>query len=95
MAKYLVSGGAGFIGSHVVDKLIEQGNEVVVIDDLSAGKKENINSKAKFYKINIEDVGIAKIFKKEKPEIVFHFAAQIDIRKSFTDPIGSAKINIL
>ncbi|MCM8787748.1 MAG: SDR family oxidoreductase [Candidatus Omnitrophica bacterium] len=93
--KILVTGGAGFIGSHLVDKLIKDNYKVVVIDNLSTGKKENLNSKAKFYKIDIQSQKISQVFKKEKPEIVFHYAAQIDVRKSVENPIKDAKINIL
>lgn len=95
MIKIIVTGGAGFIGSHLVDRLINEGYKVIVIDNLSTGKKENLNPKAKFYKIDIRSPKIFEIFKKEKPEIVFHLAAQIDIRKSVEDPFESAKINIL
>jgi len=93
--KCLVTGGAGFIGSHLVDRLIKEGHRVVIIDDLSTGKKENLNSKAKFYKIDICSSKISQIFKKEKPEIIFHYAAQIDVRKSVENPVEDAKINIL
>ena len=93
--KILVTGGAGFIGSHLVDALIEKGHKVVVIDNLSTGKKENINKKAKFYKIDICSPKIGEIFKKEKPEICFHFAAQINVRKSVENPLFDAKVNIL
>ena len=95
MSKILATGGAGFIGSHLTDKLIEQGHDVVVIDNLSTGKKENLNNQAKFYQVDICSPEISQIFEQEKPEIVFHFAAQIDIRKSVKDPIEDAKINIL
>jgi len=95
MFKVLVTGGAGFIGSHLVDKLIEIGHQVVVIDDLSTGKKENLNPKAKFYELDICDSKVSQIFQEEKPEIVFHLAAQIDVRKSVEDPIQNAKVNIL
>ena len=95
MSKILVSGGAGFIASHLTDKLIEQGHNVVVIDNLSTGKKENLNPKAKFYEINICNSEISQIFQKEKPEIVFHFAAQIDVLKSVKNPIQDAETNIL
>jgi len=91
----IVTGGAGFIGSHLVDALIERGDRVVVIDNLSTGKKENINKKAKFYKIDICSPKIGEIFKKEKPEIVFHLAAQINVRKSVENPLFDAKVNIL
>jgi UDP-glucose 4-epimerase len=95
MKKCLFTGGAGFIGSHLVDKLIEQNYEVAVIDNLSTGKKENINPKAKFYKIDVQDSKISEVFIKEKPDFVFHYAAQIDVRKSVENPIESAKTNIL
>ena len=93
--KVLVTGGAGFIASHLVDRLIKEGHKVVVIDNLSTGKKENLNTKAKFYKVDICSPKISQIFKKEKPEIVFHFAAQIDVKKSVENPIEDAEINIL
>jgi len=93
--KILVIGGCGFIGSHLTDKLIEKGHKTAVLDNLSTGKKENLNKKAKFYKIDICSLEISRIFKKEKPEIVFHLAAQIDVRKSIEDPMEDARINIL
>ena len=91
----LITGGAGFIGSHLADKLIKQGYKVVVIDNLSTGRKENLNSEAKFYKIDIQSLKVAQIFQKEKPDIIFHLAAQIDVRKSVKNPTKDAKINIL
>jgi len=93
--KVIVTGGAGFIGSHLVDRLIKKGHKVIVVDNLSTGKKENLNKKAKLYKIDICSPKIAEIFKKEKPEVVFHYAAQIDVRKSTENPIEDANINIL
>jgi len=95
MAKILVTGGAGFIGSHLVDELIEIGHKVVVIDNLSTGKKENLNPKATFYKIDICSPKISEIFKKENPEFVFHLASQINVRKAVENPVLDAKINIL
>ncbi|OGZ18942.1 MAG: UDP-glucose 4-epimerase [Candidatus Nealsonbacteria bacterium RBG_13_42_11] len=92
---YLITGGAGFIGSHLADELIKTGGRVIIVDNLSAGKKENVNKKAVFYKRDILDPKLAAIFKKERPDIIFHYAAQIDVRKSTKDPIGDAKINIL
>jgi UDP-glucose 4-epimerase len=93
--KILITGGAGFIGSHLTDQLIKAGNEVIVVDNLSTGKEDNLNPKAKFYKLDIRDSKIFNVFENEKPEMVFHYAAQIDIRKSTEDPIESANINIL
>lgn len=93
--KILITGGAGFIGSHLTDRLIQEGHKVVVIDNLSTGKKENLNRRAKFNKIDILDHRISQIFRKEKPEVVFHYAASINIRKSIEDPAEDAKINIL
>ncbi len=91
----LVTGGAGFIASHLVDKLIEKGCKVTVVDNFSTGKKENLNPKADFYEVDIQSHEIYEIFKKVKPDIVFHYAAQIDVRKSVENPIESAKTNIL
>ncbi len=95
MAKIIVTGGAGFIGSHIVDALVRRGHRVVVIDNLSAGKKENVNPKAKFYKADIRDKKVTEIFKREKPWAVFHYAAQIDARASARDPMFDAEINVL
>ncbi len=93
--KILVTGGAGFIGSHLTDKLIEEGHQVAVIDNLSTGRKENINSQAHFYEMDITDSDISSVFEKENPEIVFHLAAQINVRQSVTSPVKDAEINIL
>jgi len=93
--KILVTGGAGFIGSNIVDRYLGEGHEVVVVDNLITGKRENLNPKAKFYEIDILDPEIGEIFKKEKPAVINHHAAQIDVRKSLSDPIFDAKVNIL
>lgn len=94
MAKLLVTGGAGFIGSNVADKFISLGHKVVIVDNLSTGFKENVNPKARFYKVDINSKKIEQVFKDEKPEIMCHHAAQIDVRKSVSDPIFDAKVNI-
>ncbi|OHA66551.1 MAG: hypothetical protein A3E07_00425 [Candidatus Wildermuthbacteria bacterium RIFCSPHIGHO2_12_FULL_45_9] len=93
--KILVTGGAGFIGSCLVDKLVERGYSVCVIDNLSTGKKEYINSQAKFYEMDIADERLGEIFQKEQPEAVFHLAAQINVRKSVENPLNDARTNIL
>jgi len=93
--KILVTGGAGFVGSNLVDSLIEKNHEVVVVDNLSTGKKENLNGKAKFYEVGIRDPKISEIFEEERPEAVFHLAAQISVRESVKDPKKDAKINVL
>lgn len=93
--KVLLTGGAGFIGSHIVDRLIDEGYEVVIVDDLSSGKEDNINKKAKFYKLNIQDSKLETIFQKEQPDCVNHHAAQINVRRSVSDTAFDAKINVL
>jgi UDP-glucose 4-epimerase len=93
--KVLVTGGAGFIGSHIVDRLIVEGHPVVVVDNLSTGKKKNINRNANFYKLDILSPKLEKIIKKEKPDVISHHAAQIDVRRSVADPIFDAQVNIL
>jgi len=91
----LVTGGAGFIGSHIVDLLIKNNYKVVIVDDLSSGREENINKNARFYKLNITDQkGLAKVFKKEKPDYVCHEAAQISVSFSVRDPLFDAQTNI-
>lgn len=85
--KFLVTGGAGFIGSHTVDALIKKGAKIIIIDNLVTGRKENLNSKAKFYKINIANPKIENIFKKEKPEIIYHFAFNVQVPKSVKNPL--------
>lgn len=94
--KVLVTGGAGFIGSQVVDRLIEEGHQVVVVDNLSTGFRENLNPRAKFYETGICDSsGLGEIFDAERPECVNHHAAQIDVRRSVEDPGFDARTNIL
>ncbi len=94
--KVLVTGGAGFIGSHIVDAFIARGDEVVVLDNLSTGKRENIHGQAKFVEGDITDAALVReLFRTHKFEIVNHHAAQLDIRKSVTNPIFDAEQNIL
>ena len=91
----LVTGGAGFIGSHVVDAYINDGHTVIVVDDLSAGFKENVNPRVEFYKLDIRSEELEKIFDKHDIKIVNHHAAQMDVRKSVADPKYDASLNIL
>lgn len=92
--KVLVTGGAGFIGSHIVDALIENGMEAVILDNLSTGRRENINPKAAFHQADIRDKAISEIFSKERPDVVCHHAAQVSVRNSVADPCDDADINI-
>ncbi len=94
--KVLVTGGAGFIGSHLVDALVNRGERVVVVDDLSTGKEVNLNPKAVFYRLDIQDAAaLEKVFREETPEVVNHHAAQTDVRRSMADPTFDAQVNIL
>lgn len=91
--KLIVTGGAGFIGSHIVDRLVELGHEAVVVDNLMLGKKEFVNKKAKFHKIDIRDLKkLKKLFK--GAEAVFHLAADPRLQISIEDPITTHEINV-
>jgi len=93
--RILVTGGAGFIGSHVADRYINDGHRVIVVDNLTTGKLEHLNPRVQFYQLDIRDQGMEEIFAREKPEVVNHHAAQIDVRKSVMDPLFDAGVNIL
>jgi UDP-glucose 4-epimerase len=93
--KILITGGAGFIGSHITDAAIDAGMEVVIIDNLFTGKKENLNPRAKFYLADIRHKDIADIFADEKPDVVCHHAAQVSVRNSVEDPCLDAEINVV
>ncbi len=93
--KVLVTGGAGFIGSHIVDALIKRGFDVAVIDDLSTGSRKNLNAESAFYDASITDLkSVKSTFEKENPEYVVHAAANIKVRESVKNPIHDAKVNI-
>src|SRR6266571_4991647 len=93
--KILITGGAGFIGSHIVDRLVQEGYEVVVVDNLSTGKRRNVNRAAKFYRSDIRSWWLERVFRRERPVIVCHHAAQMDVRRSVRDPVFDAETNIL
>ena len=93
--KILVTGGAGFIASHVSDALISEGHEVFILDNLATGFERNINPKAKFIKKDIGDKSLSELFEKEKFDVVNHHAAQMDVRRSVADPAFDANTNIL
>jgi UDP-glucose 4-epimerase len=95
----LVTGGSGFIGSNLVDALVERGDEVTVIDDLSTGRRENLDGAlgagAKLSEIDVRDAkAVADQMAAVQPEAVFHLAAQIDVRRSAADPAADARINV-
>ena len=94
--KIIVTGGAGFIASHITDAYIKAGHRVVVIDNLSKGFRKNINPRAKFYKVDITNLAMMeKIFKKEKPDVVNHHAAIAEVVRSVRDPIPTLTTNVL
>ncbi|MEE8391397.1 MAG: GDP-mannose 4,6-dehydratase [Anaerolineae bacterium] len=96
--KVLVTGGAGFIASHVVDVLIEAGHQVSIVDNLwehGGGRMEHVNPQAQFYKIDVRDAALADVFEKERPEAVCHLAAQHSVKISTDDPTHDAQVNIL
>lgn len=92
--KVLVTGGAGFIGSHVVDLYLANGYEVVVVDNLSTGRTSNINPAATFYKMDIRSPELDDIFVRERPDYVNHHAAQMDVRRSVAEPLYDLDVNI-
>jgi UDP-glucose 4-epimerase len=97
--KTLVTGGAGFIGSNLVDALVNRGDEVAIVDDISTGRRENLehalSKGAELIELDIRDAdAVAAAFERVKPEAVFHLAAQIDVRKSVADPANDSRVNV-
>ncbi len=93
--KILVTGGAGFIGSHVVDAYVAAGHDVLVVDDLSTGKRENLNPKGRFHHLDIVDPKVVELIRDERPAVLNLHAAQMDVRRSVADPLFDARVNIL
>ncbi|HXV81837.1 MAG TPA: NAD-dependent epimerase/dehydratase family protein [Candidatus Binatia bacterium] len=93
--KIVVTGGAGFIASHIVDAYVERGHEVFIIDDFSTGQKRNLNPRAKIFDLDIADPKAAKLIAEIKPDVLNHHAAQMDVRRSVADPAFDARINVI
>ena len=93
--KILVTGGAGFIGSHVVDGYVAAGHDVLVVDSLCTGKRENLNPKARFHQLDILEPKTAELIRDERPDVLNHHAAQMDVRRSVADPLFDARNNVL
>lgn len=94
--KILVTGGAGFIASHVTDAFVAAGHDVLVLDDLSSGKRDNVNPKARLVVGDVQSAEVvSELFARERPEVLCHHAAQMDVRRSVADPAFDARVNLL
>ena len=92
--RVLLTGGAGFIGSHVADHLLSRGHELAIVDNLSSGKRENVPEGALFYTLDIRS-GCAEVFEEFEPEALCHQAAQMDVRRSVREPDFDADVNVI
>jgi UDP-glucose 4-epimerase len=102
MARVLVTGGAGFIGSHLVDRLLGEGHAVTVVDDLSTGKLSNLAAARRnpdlplsFQRVDITSTALERVLERSQPDVIHHLAAQIDVRRSVADPVGDAMVNVV
>lgn len=93
--KILVTGGAGFIGSHLVDALVTRGHRVTVLDDLSTGSRGQVNPRARFVRGDVASPAAERLVKRLKPDVIYHLAAQKDVRLSVNDPVADARVNVL
>jgi UDP-glucose 4-epimerase len=93
--KIVITGGAGFIGSHIADAYIAQGHEVHVVDDFSTGREANLNPGAVVHRLDIADPEIVKVIANIQPDVLNHHAAQMDVRRSVADPAFDARVNII
>ena len=93
--RIVVTGGAGFIGSHIVDALVERGHHVAAIDDLSSGRRENVNAGARLHVVDVASPELATVMERERPDVVIHQAAQMSVRRSVADPQHDATVNIV
>jgi len=91
----LVTGGAGFIGSHMAKRHLADGHRVVIVDDLSSGRRERLPERARFVEADIAEADLEPLLREEKIDFVSHHAAQIDLRHSVADPIGDARANVI
>ena len=94
MSKILVTGGAGFIASHIVDRLIELGQTVIVVDNLATGYRENVNPAARFYELDVRSPDLARLIEAERPEVIDHHAAQTMVRVSTEQPEYDSQVNV-
>ena len=93
--RVLVTGGAGFIGSHVADGLLARGDEVIVVDDLSTGARENLNPGVEFHELDIRSPEAAELVRERRPDAIAHQAAQMSVSRSVREPLFDASVNLM